>query len=63
MRGRQFLFLPLFLVVACSDSDLLPTYDLAGTTMGTTFNITLVDPPAELDLDYLNTAIHDNSNI
>jgi thiamine biosynthesis lipoprotein len=26
--------------------------------MGTTFNITLVDPPAELDLDHLNTAIH-----
>jgi len=59
VRGRHFLFLPLFLVVACSDSDLLPTYDLAGTTMGTTFNITLVDPPAELDLDRLNTAIHD----
>jgi len=59
VRGRDFLFLPLLLVVACSDSDLLPTYDLAGTTMGTTFNITLIDPPAELDLDQLNTAIHD----
>jgi len=59
VRARHFLFLPLFLIVACSDNELLPTYDLAGSTMGTTFNITLVDPPAELDLDQLNTAIQD----
>ena len=59
MRVRHFLFLPLLLIVACSDNKLLPSYDLAGNTMGTTFNITLVDPPAELDLDQLNTAIQD----
>jgi thiamine biosynthesis lipoprotein len=59
VRARYFLFLPFLLVVACSDNDLLPTYDLVGNTMGTTFDITLVDPPAELDLDQLNTAIHD----
>jgi len=59
VRARHFLFLPLFLVVACSDNKLLPSYDLAGNTMGTTFNITLIDPPAELDLDQLNTAIQD----
>ena len=57
MRARHFLFLLLFLVAACGDKKLLPSYDLAGSTMGTTFNITLVDPPAELDLDQLNTAI------
>ena len=59
MRVRYFLLLPIFFAVACSDNTLLPAYDLAGNTMGTSFNITLVDPPAELDLDKLNTAIHD----
>jgi len=57
---RHFLFLPVFFSVACSDDKPLPSYDLAGDTMGTSFNITLVDPPAELDLDQLNSAIHDS---
>jgi thiamine biosynthesis lipoprotein len=56
---RHFLFLPVFLSVACSDDKALPSYDLAGDTMGTSFNITLVGPPAELDLEQLNAAIHD----
>jgi thiamine biosynthesis lipoprotein len=59
VRVRHFLLLPIFLCVACSDSKLLPSYDLAGNTMGTSFNITLVDPPPELDLDQLDTAIRE----
>ena len=58
MSGRRVLFLSIFLVAACGDNDLLPTYDLHGNTMGTTFNITLVAPPADFDLDGLQTDIH-----
>jgi len=47
----------LFLIAACSDSGLSPTYELAGDTMGTTFNITVVAPPAEVDLDDLQASI------
>jgi len=57
VRYRRTLLLALFLVAACSDSSLLPSYDLSGNTMGTTFNITLVAPPADFDLDELQTAI------
>jgi thiamine biosynthesis lipoprotein len=59
VRARYLSFLSLFLVAACSDSDLLPTYDLSGSTMGTTFNVTLVAPPADIDLDSLQTRIQD----
>jgi len=59
VRARRALYLSLFLVAACSDSKLEPTYDLSGNTMGTTFNITLVSPPAEIDLDKLQTTIQD----
>jgi thiamine biosynthesis lipoprotein len=59
VRARHLSFLSLFLVAACSDSDLLPTYDLSGSTMGTTFNVTLVAPPADIDLDSLQTRIQD----
>jgi len=58
VRHRRSLFLSLFLVAACSDGKLLPSYDLGGNTMGTTFNITLVAPPAGIDLDTLQTKIH-----
>ncbi len=37
----------------------LPTYELSGTTMGTTFNILLVAPPSEVDLDGLQLAVVD----
>ena len=57
VRARCNLFLSFFLVAACSDSKLLPTYDLGGNTMGTTFNITLVAPSAATDLDQLQTTI------
>ncbi len=60
VRARCSLFLSFFLVAACSDSKLEPTYDLSGNTMGTTFNITLVSPPAEIDLDKLKTRINDH---
>jgi len=63
VRARRALYLLLFLVAACSDSKLLPTYDLSGNTMGTTFNITLVAPPAEIDLETLQTKIHDQLEI
>ena len=59
MRARSALYLSLTLIASCNSSDLLPAYDLSGSTMGTTFNITLVDPPAEADLELLQTKIQD----
>ena len=59
MRARLPVFLSFVLLASCNGGDLLPTYDLSGSTMGTTFNITLVNPPAEIDLDLLKTTIHD----
>ncbi len=55
---RHFFFLSLLATAACSDNSLLPAYDLSGNTMGTTFNITLVAPPANADLDALQNNIH-----
>ncbi len=59
MRARRSLLLAFFLLTACGSEDLLPTFDLSGNTMGTTFNVTLVAPPADIDLDLLQTNIHD----
>jgi thiamine biosynthesis lipoprotein len=59
VRARHLSILSCFLVTACSDNELLPAYDLSGSTMGTTFNITLVAPPADMDLDSLQTRIQD----
>lgn len=59
MRARRSLLLAFFLLTACGSEDLLPTFDLSGNTMGTTFNVTLVAPPADIDLDLLQTKIHD----
>ena len=59
MRVLQFFFLPLFLLAACGRSELLPTYDLSGNTMGTTFTVTIVSPPTAVDLDGLKTEIYD----
>jgi len=56
---RHILFLPLLLVTACGDNDLLPAFDLSGSTMGTTFAVTLVAPTPDADLDELQTQIHD----
>ena len=56
---RSCLLLSLFLGAACSDGKPLPSYDLSGNTMGTTFNITLVAPRPELDLAQLQTTIQD----
>jgi thiamine biosynthesis lipoprotein len=59
VRARRSLLLAFFLLTACGSEDLLPTFDLSGNTMGTTFNVTLVAPPADIDLDLLQTNIHD----
>ena len=59
MSACRVFVLSLFLVAGCSDNDLLPTYDLSGSAMGTTFQVTLVAPPGDIDLDMLQTRIHD----
>lgn len=59
MPARYALYLLITLLASCNSSDLLPAYDLSGSTMGTTFNITLVNPPAETDLELLQTKIQD----
>ena len=59
MRVRRFLFLAVVLAAACSEKNQLPTYDLSGDTMGTTFNVTLVAPPIDTDFDALQTRIYE----
>ena len=61
MNGRA-LFLPLLssiVAIGCSDDTVLSSYDLRGNTMGTTFNVTLVAPPAQADLNQLKTGIQE----
>ena len=58
VRARRFLFLSMFLAAACGDDIQLPTYDLSGDAMGTTFSITLIEPPPDTDLEALRTRIH-----
>jgi thiamine biosynthesis lipoprotein len=57
MQARSALILSFALIGACSDP-LLPTYDLSGNAMGTTFNITVVAPSADVDLDGLREQIY-----
>lgn len=52
MQARLALIVSFVAVGACGEP-LLPSYELSGNTMGTTFNITLVAPPADADLDAL----------
>jgi FAD:protein FMN transferase len=59
VRVRYLLLLSPILVVACSNDELLPSYDLSGNTMGTSFNVTLVAPPANADLELLETSIQE----
>jgi len=59
VRARHIFFLSLLIVVACSKKELLPTYDLSGKTMGTTFNVTVVAPPADFNFETLQTRIND----
>ena len=59
VRSPILLLLSSIVAIGCSDDGLLPSYDLSGNTMGTTFNITLVAPPAEADLDLLQVSIHE----
>jgi len=61
MSGRTpfLLLLSFVVVIGCSDDSLLPSYDLHGSTMGTTFNVTLIAPPAAANLDHLQSSIQE----
>lgn len=59
MRARHFLTVSILLVAACGGDKLLPAYDLTGSAMGTTYNITLVAPPDGIDLESLQVLIQD----
>jgi len=59
VRLSHIPLLSLFLIAACSGSDPLPSYDLSGNTMGTTFNITVVAPPIDADFDELQSKVRD----
>ena len=60
MNGRA-LFLSLLssiVAIGCSSEDsLLSSYDLRGNTMGTTYNVTLVEPPTDTNLEQLQVSI------
>ncbi len=51
------LFLISLLALAGCGSDSLPQYELSGSAMGTTFNITLVDPADDLGDERLQASI------
>jgi len=53
-----FLF-AVFTMFACQDSSRLPEYELAGATMGTSFNVKVVAPPDELPMEALRQQIRD----
>ncbi len=57
MRARGLLILFLAVLGSCGEPR-LPTYDLSGNTMGTTFNITLVAPGTDVDLDALRERVY-----
>ena len=57
MQARLALLVSFVAIGACGDP-LLPSYDLSGSGMGTTFNITLVAPPADADLDALREQVY-----
>ncbi len=56
VRAHNAILLPVLLLVACGESE-LQSYDLSGHAMGTTFNITLIAPPADADLNALRIRI------
>ena len=60
MNGRA-LFLSLLssiIAIGCSSDDkLLSSYDLRGNTMGTTYLVTLIAPPADTNLEQLQISI------
>lgn len=58
MRTWISIALSLLLIASCNKTS-LPAFDLSGRTMGTTFNITLVSPPDDTDLDALGAIIQD----
>jgi len=54
----RFALIVSFLVIGACGGELLPSYELGGNAMGTTFNITLVAPPADTDLDALREQVY-----
>jgi thiamine biosynthesis lipoprotein len=59
VRARHVLLLSLLIIAACSEKELLPTYDLSGNAMGTVFNITIVAPPVDFDFEAMQLLIID----
>jgi thiamine biosynthesis lipoprotein len=57
LRGPLLIGPALLLLSACSNGARLPQIELAGHTMGTTFNIVLVAPGEELQKDALQSDI------
>jgi thiamine biosynthesis lipoprotein len=53
---RLLLLLPALLLAACGDSR-LPQLQLDGSALGTTFNVSIVEPPAALDAEALQADI------
>ena len=49
----------VILAAACSDGPKLPVLELRGQTMGTTFNIVLIDPPSGTTLENLRGRIEE----
>jgi thiamine biosynthesis lipoprotein len=57
MRARgSLLLLPVLFLVACG-GDRLPQLELSGSALGTTFSVSIVEPPETLDRDALEADI------
>lgn len=57
--ARRFAAPVLLALLAGCGEPRLPTYELTGPVMGTSFSVRLVDPPAAVNRDVLGTAIGD----
>jgi len=57
LRSPSFIVPALLLLCACGNETRLPQIELAGQTMGTTFNIVLVAPREDLQKDALQSDI------
>lgn len=55
--GKVALGAAMLLVAACNGGSGLPVIELHGQTMGTTFNVVLIDPPAGTTLENLKDRI------
>ena len=59
MSRYPILLICLFglLLPACDSEERLPAHELSGSSMGTSFHITIVDPAPDLSLDELSSAL------